>query len=184
MRHAPDGGAPANLNDAGHAPQNGRSGVSPDLAAPEFIAASDSKASPEHSGWVAPLLTMLLLQTTSAFLNQLLATMAPVLGPEFGWSETTVGYLVATGITGSIVFLMCGSPLVHGVGPIRAVQIGLGLGALGMALLPAPVWGAPFLASLLIGLAYGPSTPAGSDVLQRYAPARLQSPRWLAGVWR
>src|SRR5215204_2541778 len=56
--------------------------------------------------------------------------------------------------------------------PIRALQIGLGLGGVGVALLALPFFAAPILASFLIGLGYGPSTPAGSDVLQRYAPAR------------
>jgi MFS family permease len=175
MRRIPDGDEPATGNDVGPAsPLVGPHG-SADLTSRGSTAMSGDKAPSGRNAWIAPLLMMLLLQTTSAFLNQFLATMAPVLGPEFGWSQNAVGYLVATGMAGSIAFLMCGSPLVHGVGPIRAVQIGLGLGAFGIALLPLPLSVAPFMASLLIGLAYGPATPAGSDVLQRYAPARHRS---------
>ncbi|TCT08317.1 nitrate/nitrite transporter NarK [Aquabacter spiritensis] len=114
----------------------------------------------------------MLLQATASFLNQMLPTLAPILQVELGWPDTLVGYLVALSTIGAIAFLVAGGPLVRGAGPIRAVQAGLGLGMLGVALLQVPVLVAPLLASILIGLAYGPSTPAGSDVLMRYAPVR------------
>ncbi|MEP9375994.1 MFS transporter [Aquabacter sp. CN5-332] len=139
----------------------------------------ESRRVPDHAhaeeGWVAALAAIILLQTISSFLNQMLPTLAPILGAELGWPATMVGYLVALCTAGSILFLTCGNPLVRGVGPIRAVQIGLLLGIVGIALLPAPLAAAPFMAALMIGLAYGPSTPAGSDVLMRYAPARHRS---------
>lgn len=133
------------------------------------------KGEPTPQGWVSALAAVMLLQTTCAFLNQMLPTLAPILKDELGWPGTMVGYLVALSMASAIVFLIGGTPLVRGAGSIRAVQLGLGLGILGVLLLPAPIWGAPFLAAILVGLAYGPATPAGSDVLMRYAPSRHRS---------
>ncbi|WP_262032186.1 MFS transporter, partial [Microvirga sp. Mcv34] len=115
---------------------------------------------------------MLTMQATSAFLSRLIPTLAPILMAELGWSETEIGYLTALNTVGSILFLLSGAPLMRRTGSIRALQIGLSLGVVGVLVLTVPVAGAAVLGAMLIGLGYGPSTPAGSDVLQRYAPAR------------
>jgi len=91
---------------------------------------------------------------------------------EFGWSGPVIGYLASLTTFGSILFLIAGAPLIRRMGPIRALQIGVGLCVAGLAALAMPLALAPFLGALLIGLGYGPSTPAGSGVLQRYAPAK------------
>jgi MFS family permease len=122
--------------------------------------------------WVGPLLATLALQATAAFLGRVIPTLAPAFSREFGWSETAVGYLAGLGTAGSIVFLVVGHPLIRRVGPIRVLQYGLALGAVGAILLAWPTVALAAVASFLIGLGYGPSAPAGSDILQRYAPAR------------
>lgn len=122
--------------------------------------------------WLGALAATLALQATAAFLTRLVPTIAPALMPELGWSATAIGYLAAVTTFGSIAFLMTGHPLIRRVGPIRALQLGLALGAVGAMLLWAPLFAAAVAASFLIGLGYGPSTPAGSEVLQRHAPAR------------
>src|SRR5829696_7081377 len=119
-----------------------------------------------------PLVATFLLQATASFLTRIVPTIAPAVMPELGWTETAIGYLAAMTTFGSVAFLLTGNPLIRRTGPIRALQIGLGLGGVGVALLALPFFAAPILASFLIGLGYGPSTPAGSDVLQRYAPDR------------
>ena len=122
--------------------------------------------------WVGPLVATFLMQATAAFLTRLVPTIAPAVMPEFGLTETAIGYLAAVTTFGSIAFLLTGNPLIRRTGPIRALQIGLALGGVGVALLSLPTLAAPVMASFLVGLGYGPSTPAGSDVLQRHAPAR------------
>ena len=52
------------------------------------------------------------------------------------------------------------------------MQLGMLVAAAGTALLALPVPVVLALGSLLIGFGYAPSTPAGSDVLQRFAPKR------------
>jgi MFS family permease len=49
------------------------------------------------------------------------------------------------------------------------------LGAAALALAPSGWWPTFLLAALLVGIAYGPSPPAGSDILQRHAPAGRRS---------
>ena len=129
-------------------------------------------AGPADRAWIGPLVATFLLQATAAFLTRIVPTIAPAVMPELGWTETAIGCLAAMTTFGSVAFLLTGNPLIRRTGPIRALQIGLGLGGVGVALLALPFFAAPILASFLIGLGYGPSTPAGSDVLQRYAPVR------------
>jgi MFS family permease len=133
-----------------------------------------SSPSPEHSAsiWIWPLLATLIIQATAAFINRLIPTLAPAFTNDFGWDPAAAGYLAGLGTFGSILFLLAGHPLLRRTGPIRALQYGLALGGIGIVLLAWPTVAIAALASLLIGIGYGPSAPAGSDILQRYAPPR------------
>lgn len=71
------------------------------------------------------------------------------------------------------MFLMAGGPLMRRTGPMRALQIGLVAGAAGIGLLWLDSGVALLVGMILVGLGYGPSSPAGTDVLQRYSP-----PQW------
>ena len=130
---------------------------------------------PQPDGWIGPLIAIMTLQGAGAFLVQVVPVLAPMLGPALGWPKSAVGYLAATTMFGSMVFLLFGVRFMRSRGPIRSVQIGLALGMAGLACLALPSLAAAIVASLLIGLAYGTPMPAGSQILQRYAPARHRS---------
>lgn len=85
-------------------------------------------------------------------------------------AESTIGYLIAGSTVGSIMFLMAGGPLMRRTGPMRALQIGLALGAVGTLMIWIDSLVVLAFAMILVGLGYGPSSPAGTDVLQRYSP--------------
>lgn len=125
--------------------------------------------------WIPTFIVILLSQIASAYLNRLIPVLAPVLIAEYGADETWIGYLAALNIVGSILFLSIGAPLIRRLGPLWAVQFGLGIGAFALLALIAPVAVTLAVASLLIGFGYGPSTPAGNEVLQQYAPAAHRS---------
>lgn len=127
------------------------------------------------STWIWPLVITVALQTTTAFLSRLIPFLAPILTTEAGVSPTTVGYLSALNMIGSIAFLVAGAPLLRRAGPIRTLQIGVFAGGLGVLMIAAPTAAILFLASFLIGLGYGPSPSAGSEILQRHAPARWRT---------
>jgi MFS family permease len=124
------------------------------------------------SAWLHPLLATMLIQTVLALLNRAIPTLAPVLLPPAGLQSSAVGYFDALNTGAAMAFLVGGHPLIRRAGPIRTLQLGLLLGGLGVVLLALPLWQALVGASLLMGLAYGPSSPAGSDILLRHAPVR------------
>lgn len=125
--------------------------------------------------WLPPLLAVFALQTVTAFMTMFLVTIGPALIAETGWGESSVGYFATLTIWGSIAFLLTGSPLLRRAGPIRTLQIGLAVAAVGIVLLTVPVWATVLAASFMFGLAYGPTAPVGSDVVHRIAPARHRS---------
>ncbi len=125
--------------------------------------------------WLRPLIATLLVQIASAFLSRLVPTIAPVLHDERGMSESLIGYLSGFATIGSIAFLLAGGPMMRRFGPIRSLQLGLIASAVGIVLIALPSSAILFVGMLLVGLGYGPSSPAGTEVLQRYAPPRHRS---------
>lgn len=118
---------------------------------------------------------MVAVQMATAFLSRIPPTLAPALAAERGWSDAVVGYLASMNTLGSILFLALGAPFLRRLGSVRSLQGGLLLGILGLALLLPPFSATAAMASLLIGLGYGPSSPAGNDVLHRTAPPQRRA---------
>jgi len=85
---------------------------------------------------------------------------------------------------GSILLLALGAPFLHRLGRVRSRQGGLVLGILGLTLLLEPLSAMPAMAALLIGLGYGPSSPAGNDVRHRTAPPRRRAMILIVGKGR
>ena len=128
---------------------------------------------PEPAGpWLGPLLAMLVVQTAVSFLSRIPPTLAPTLAPRVGWPAESVGYLSSLITGGSIAVLLLAAPLQRRAGSMRTLQIGVALGVAGTLLSALPSALALVTGSLLIGLAIGPPSTAGMDVLQRYAPLR------------
>ncbi len=130
----------------------------------------DVNGGPAAPSWRAALVTMVAVQTATAFLSRVPPTLAPAFAAERGWSDSVIGYLASLSTLGSILFLAAGAPLMRRLGSIRSLQMGLVLGILGLTLLLPPFMAAAVLASLMIGFGYGPSSPAGNDILHRTAP--------------
>ena len=125
-----------------------------------------------HQDWIGPLVMTLMVQSVSSFLQRMPPTIAPALMEAHGLQPQMIGYFSASNICGSIVFLVMGAPLLRRFGSVRSLQIGLCLGALGALVFMLPFTPLLIMGTVLMGLGYGPSTPAGSDILQRHAPAR------------
>lgn len=121
--------------------------------------------------WLGPLLAVFVAQIAVTFLSRLAPTLAPALSTTLQWSLTEVGYLTSIVGVGSVIFLLVGLPLVLRAGPVRSLQLGLAVGAVGTLLYAVPTAASVVVGSLLIGLSAGPQASAGSDVLRRYAPA-------------
>jgi MFS family permease len=125
--------------------------------------------------WVWALAVTSLMQVTSAFLTSAMTVIGPTVTTAAGVAPERIGHLAAVSSFGTMLFLVAGGPLLVRFGPVRLLQLGALLGAAALAAVPGGWWPSFVLASLLVGIAYGPSPPAGSDILQRHAPAGRRS---------
>ncbi|MGH8738706.1 MAG: MFS transporter [Burkholderiales bacterium] len=120
-----------------------------------------------------PLAATLAVQTLVALAVYCAPVMAPVAAPALGVPPSTIGYFVALVYAGSMLGSVTSGGWVARFGPIRVSQIGLLLSLVGLAL-GASAW-LPLVAlgAVVIGLGYGPATPASSYILARASPPGL-----------
>jgi len=105
--------------------------------------------------------------------------MAPAAAPALGVAPAAVGYFVTVVYLGSMIGTVTAGGWVGRFGPILVSQAGLALCCAGLAV---AAWGgeaeagalpAVLVGALLLGLGYGPATPASSVILARAAPPHL-----------
>lgn len=126
------------------------------------------------SRWL-PLFTTLSIQALVSMAVLTPPVMAPVVAQALGVSTTYTGLYVALVYIGAMVASLAAGAAVARFGAIRVSQGGLVLCAAGLLLCALPsVWS--FAAGgLLIGLGYGPITPASSWLLALTTPAHRMS---------
>lgn len=122
--------------------------------------------------WVGALYATLLMQTVAALLAQSLSVVAPLMTGSAGLSPEAVGHLQALMAAGTALFLFLGGPFLTRWGPVRALQVGALVSAGAVLLAGLGTAPALLLGSLLLGIGYGPSPPAGSRILAAAAPPR------------
>ncbi|TCT07290.1 MFS transporter [Paralcaligenes ureilyticus] len=120
--------------------------------------------------WAVPVIAILVLQTTTSFLTRLIPIAFPAMMEPLGWDGSWIGYLTAATTIGALFILIVGTTLIRQIGGIRAVQLGLLIGAASVVLFFFPSLILALIASFMIGLSYGTASPAGSEVLQRFSP--------------
>jgi predicted MFS family arabinose efflux permease len=96
--------------------------------------------------------------------------MAPAAAPLLGIAPSAVGYFVTLAYLGSMVGTATAGGWVARFGPIRVSQIGMLLCGCGLSIAASGALPAIVVGALLIGLGYGPATPASSVILARAAP--------------
>ncbi len=121
------------------------------------------------------LLVTLVIQAMVALALLTLPVMAPVVAPDLGVSPALVGLYVAVTYAGAMIASLLGGDTVRRLGAIRVSQWGLLLCAAGLLLCSLPNLGTMALGAVLIGLGYGPITPASSHLLARTTPAHRMS---------
>ncbi|HET9735545.1 MAG TPA: MFS transporter [Burkholderiales bacterium] len=122
-----------------------------------------------------PLSVTLAVQTLVAFAVYSAPVMAPVAGPALGVSPAAVGYYIAIAYLGSMLGSAAAGGWVARFGPIRVSQAGLLLCFAGLALAASGVAPLVLAGAFVVGLGYGPTTPASSVILVRAAPPALFS---------
>jgi MFS family permease len=122
------------------------------------------------NNWL-PLLATLFIQAMVAMALLTLPVMAPVAAQALSVSPAMVGFYVSITYLGAMFASLTSGKTVSRFGPIRVSQLGLLLCALGLCLCATPWLPVIAIGALLIGLGYGPITPASSQILARTTPA-------------
>ena len=130
---------------------------------------------PESSNGWAPLAITLAIQSMVAMALLTLPAMAPRVGEALAISPAYIGVYIAVAYAGAMAASLGAGAAVARHGCIRVSQAGLLLCAAGLALCAIPNLWAMALGALLVGLGYGPVTPASSHLLARTTPAHRMS---------
>ena len=110
------------------------------------------------------------IQTMVAFAVYSAPVMAPVAGPALGVPAAAVGYYIAASYLGSMLASAASGGWVARFGPIRVSQAALALCFVGLSLAATGWLPAVMLGGFVVGLGYGPTTPASSSILVRTPP--------------
>lgn len=125
--------------------------------------------------WVPALAITMVMQTMAAFLGRVFPVIGPELTAAAGVSPEKIGLLSGLVAGGTMWFLAGGSLLLSHFGPVRLLQIGAVVGSLGVLASITAWWPLLLLAAFVVGAGYGPSPPAGSEILTRNAPKGRRS---------
>jgi len=142
-------------------------------------AASPTPAAAARTAAIALAITLAIQMFTSLAATAT-SVLAPAIARDLALSPKLVGVFVGLVYTGSAAASLASGGFIARYGAIRVSQACVLLCAAGIALLPLTAWGSvPMtalltLAPLVIGIGYGPITPASSQVLVRTAhPSRM-----------
>jgi len=124
----------------------------------------------------AALAVTLTIQVFTALAGAATAVLAPAIAPALGLAPQLVGVFVGLMYAGGMAGSLASGGFIERFGAIRVSQACVLLCAAGIALVAAaPGAAAPAaallpVAALVLGVGYGPITPASSQVLARTAP--------------
>ena len=121
-------------------------------------------------GWKASFAGTFVMQALVAFLTLAMPVLGPLVTAAAGRPPEAIGTISSLTALGTLWFLASGRPILERFGPLRSLQLGALLSALGLALAVSGSWSLVLLGAFAIGAGYGPSAPAGSDILARTAP--------------
>ena len=123
------------------------------------------------------LAATLAIQVYASFAATATAVLAPEIARAFGVEARWIGAFVGLVYAGGMFASLASGGFIERYGSIRVSQACVVLCAIGVVAMPlAPEHGVPLLAlaAVVIGLGYGPITPASSQLLQRTAsPSRM-----------
>lgn len=138
--------------------------------------AGQGPVEPVSRPWAVPLAVTLAIQTLVALAMYCAPVMAPVAARDLDVHPSAIGWFIATAYLGSMIGSATAGGWVARFGPIRVSQLGLALCLGGLALAAASSF-LPLVAlgAFVIGLGYGPTTPASSQILVRAAPRSMFS---------
>lgn len=138
------------------------------------MAGADARPLAAAAGWSVLAIT-LAVQALVAMASMALPVAAPVISQALGFPVAQTGSYMAAMFSASIVGTLAAGSLVARHGAIRVSQGGLLLCAAGLALCAWPSTVTLAAGMVLVGLGYGPITPASSHLLALTTPAHRLS---------
>lgn len=122
------------------------------------------------SRFLTPLLVVLVPLTGQASLQLFLPVVAPPMMSAVGLEATAYGWVQGAAGLGSMWFFVSSHGINPVFGPVRTLQLGILLAALG-AFLAMTAWFPAVLAgAMLMGFGYATTTPSGSQILADHVP--------------
>ena len=115
----------------------------------------------------------LAIQAFTSLAATAIAVLAPEVGPAVGLNPKLIGVFVGVLYLGAMLASLASGGFIERYGPIRVSQVCTVVCAVGLVLTTGPAW-ALLIAPALIGIGYGPITPASSQLLAHTAsPHRM-----------
>ena len=114
------------------------------------------------------LVVTMLPQAVTAMVSMAPPVMANQIATALGLSPKVAGLYVALVYVGAVISSSYTASLITRWGPLRTSFACVVAGGLGLSLMAIPHLATALLATAIIGLSYGPLTPASSHVIARY----------------
>jgi len=120
--------------------------------------------------WIQIAVGITLVQAVLALLTRTQPLLGVPLTAAAGMSPAAVGQLASATSLGSMLYYLWGTAALQNLGAARQLRIGCMLAGGAVLLSLSGSWAMMLVAALLIGIGYGPSAPAGSDILIGIVP--------------
>ena len=120
-----------------------------------------------------PLAATLLAQVLASWANLTMPVFAVRFAADLGVPAAWIGLYVSVTYFAGMTSGVMGSPFIIRYGAIRVLQICLILCAASLVLLTTTSLAVTVLCAIIMGLGYGPTTPASSHVLAAQTPAKF-----------
>jgi MFS family permease len=123
--------------------------------------------------YLIALVSLTLVQVIATLAFNQASVLAPAAAPALGVEAADVAYYVSLVYFAAVVSTLGGGAVSRRTGPIRFIQSGLAIAALGSFLFAAGGVTLAAVSALVVGLGSGPLTVASSHILARVSPPRL-----------
>ncbi|MDP2332883.1 MAG: MFS transporter [Reyranella sp.] len=123
--------------------------------------------------YLIALVSLTLVQVVATMGFNQASVLAPAAAPELGVEAADVAYYVSLVYLAAMISTLGGGAINRRFGPIRFIQAGLAVAALGSFIFALGGVALAALSALIVGLGSGPLTIASSHILARVSPPRL-----------
>ena len=123
--------------------------------------------------YLIALVSLTLVQVVATMGFNQASVLAPAAAPELGLEAADVAYYVSLVYLAAMLSTLGGGTINRRLGPIRFIQAGLAVAAVGSFVFAAGGVALAALSAFIVGLGSGPLTIASSHILAKVTPPRL-----------